>query len=136
MSSTGKSKIGKRTGIVGILLLSDALDRAVVCREQTTPNTKVTAENRCSCLDGSDGTYPSLSVGAVSESLDTVPDGTTDRLYSDIMSILFRQRRIHNLNGWKTYTHAESTAEIAQGDPGAGISRMIHGECMTRMCKK
>lgn len=90
-------KQGKRTGIVGVLLLSDALDRAVVCREQTTPNTEVTAENRCSCLDGSDGTYPSLSVGAVSESLDTMPDGTTDRLYPRLASVPFRQRRKHDL---------------------------------------
>lgn len=71
---------GKHTSIVRIFLLSDTLDRTVERREHTTPNTKVTTENRRTSLDGCDGTYPALSVGAVSETLYTVPDSTTNCL--------------------------------------------------------
>jgi hypothetical protein len=69
-----------RTSIVRILLLPDTLDRAIERREQTTPDTKVTTENGRSSLDGCDSTYPSLAVGAVSETLYTVPNRTTDSL--------------------------------------------------------
>lgn len=67
-------------GVVGILLLSDALDGAVKCREETTPDTEVAAQDRRSHLDGGDGTDSTLAVGRVSEALDAVPDGTTDGL--------------------------------------------------------
>lgn len=81
----------KHTGIVRILLLPESLDRTVECREQTTPNTEVTTENRCSCLDGCDCAYPSLSVGAVPETLDTVPDRATNSLKSISISMQARE---------------------------------------------
>lgn len=30
----------------------------------------------------------------------------------------------------ETYTHAESTTKVAEGDPGAGISGVIHDVCI------
>jgi hypothetical protein len=85
-----------------VLGLADTLDGAIECREQATPNAKVTTEHRSASLDGSQGAYPALTVGAVTEALDTVPNSTTNS------------------------THAESTTEIAQGDPWARIARVIH----------
>lgn len=38
--------LGERTCIIRIFLLPYSLDRAVKCREQTTPYAKVTAEDR------------------------------------------------------------------------------------------
>lgn len=67
-------------GVVGILLLSDALDGAVKGREETTPDTEVSAQDGRSHLDGGNGTDSTLAVGRVSEALDAVPDGTTDGL--------------------------------------------------------
>lgn len=85
-----------------ILSLANTLNSAVECREQATPNTKVSTEHRSASLDGSQSAYPALTVGAITEALDTVPDSTTNS------------------------THAESTTEVAQGDPGTGISGVIH----------
>jgi hypothetical protein len=67
-------------GVVRIFLLSDALDGAVKCREETTPDTEVAAQDGRSHLDGGDGTDSTLAVGRVSEALDAVPDGSTDGL--------------------------------------------------------
>lgn len=78
-----KSAAEKHTGIIGVLLLSDALDRAVECREHTTPDTEVSTQNRSSSLDRSDRTYPSFAIRAVSESLNTMPDGTSNSLKQD-----------------------------------------------------
>lgn len=72
------------------------------CAEKTSPNTEVTTENGSARLDGSKRTYPALAVGAIAETFNTVPDGTTDG------------------------THAEGTSEVAQGNPWAGIARVIH----------
>lgn len=119
------SSSSPHTGVVRILLLPDALDRAVESREHTTPHTKVTTENGRAGLDGCDGTYPSLAVGAVSETFDTVPDGTTDRLGQSVLG----RGRMGQETRVKTYTHAESTTEVAQGNPGTGISGVIHCDC-------
>lgn len=67
-------------GVPGVLLLADALDGAVKRREETAPDTKVAAQHGCSHLDRCDGADASLAVGRVAESLDTMPDGTTDGL--------------------------------------------------------
>lgn len=70
----------RHTGIVRVLLLPDPLDRAVKRREHATPHAEVAAEHGRARLDGRDGAYPSLAVGAVSEAFDAVPDCTTDSL--------------------------------------------------------
>lgn len=70
----------RHTGIVRVFLLPNSLNRTIERREQTTPDTEVTTKNRCSCLDGCDCAYPSLSVGAVPETFDTVPDRATNSL--------------------------------------------------------
>lgn len=46
----------------------------------TYPDTEVTTEDGRARLDGSESTYPALTVGAVAEALDTVPDSTTNGL--------------------------------------------------------
>lgn len=73
----------RHTGIVGILLLPDTLDGTIKCREHATPDTKVPTENRCSRLDRSEGTYPALTIGAVSKPFDTMPDSTTNGLSAE-----------------------------------------------------
>lgn len=75
----------RHTRIVRVLLLSEALDRAVERREQTTPHAKVSAEDGRPRLDRCDGSYASLAVGTVSVTLNTVPDCATDTL--SIMSV-------------------------------------------------
>lgn len=89
--------------MLSMYLLADSLDRTVKGTEQTSPNTKVSTEDGGAGLDCCEGAYPALTVGAVSESLDTVPDSTT--------------------NG----THTESSSEITEGYPGAGVACVIHG---------
>lgn len=49
----------------------------------TYPDTEVTTEDRRTRLDGSESTYPALTIGAVTETLDTVPDSTTNGLEGD-----------------------------------------------------
>lgn len=90
-------------GIVRVLLLPHALDSAVECREEAAENTEVAAEHRRSHLDGRDGADPPLTVGRVAEALDAVP---------------YRSANC---------THAEGAAKVVQDDPGAGISRVVHG---------
>lgn len=92
-TTNGESTSGKETGNDGvprILLLADALDSAVECREHAAPDTEVTTENRSACLDCGKSckarsvfaaccrlvyrtSYPSLAVRTVSETFDTVP---------------------------------------------------------------
>lgn len=67
-------------GIVGVLLLSDALDGAVEGGEETTPDAKVAAQDGGSHFDRSDGANATLAVGGVSEALDAVPYSATDCL--------------------------------------------------------
>lgn len=69
-----------RNGIPGILLLADALDRAVECAEETTPDTKVAAEYGRAHLDGRQRADSSFAIRTVAETLDAVPNGTTDGL--------------------------------------------------------
>lgn len=69
-----------RTGIVGIFLLPYALNRTIECREHASPHAKVTPQDRCSCLDRRDGTYPSFTIGTVSKAFHTVPYCATDGL--------------------------------------------------------
>lgn len=75
-----KIRVHKHTGIVRVLLLSDSLDGAVERREHTTPDTKVSAQHRGTSLNRGDRTYPSFTVRAVSESLNTVPDSASNSL--------------------------------------------------------
>lgn len=122
-TANSEGTTGKETGddsIPRIFLLSNSLDGAIVlrgvfsngssryqqglayCAEQTSPNTKVTTENGGARLDSGKRTYPALTVGAIPKTFDSMPDRTTDG------------------------THAEGTSEVAQGDPWAGIARVVH----------
>lgn len=77
---TSKDRTIAHTSIVGVLLLPHALDGTVERREHATPDAKVTTEHRSPGLDGGQSTYPALTVGTVAETLDTVPNSTTDSL--------------------------------------------------------
>jgi len=101
-SQSTTSEKTSNNAVPRVLGFANALNGAIECREHATPNTKVTTEHGSAGLDGRQGTYPTLTIGAVTETLDTVPDSTTNS------------------------THAESTTKIAQGDPGAGISGVVH----------
>ena len=82
-SSDGKGTTGEEAGddsIIGILLLANTLHSAVEGREETTPDAKVAAEDRRSHLDSGNGANTALTVGRVSESLDSMPDSTADGL--------------------------------------------------------
>jgi len=70
-------------GVPRILLLADALNRAVESAEKATPHPEVPAENWRAHLDRCDGAYPSLAVGAVPEALNTVPYCAADSLGRD-----------------------------------------------------
>lgn len=74
-------------GVVRILLLTDALDGAVKGREEAAPDAEVAAEDRGAHLDSRDGTDATLTVGRVSEALDSVPDGTSDGLATLLVSL-------------------------------------------------
>ena len=94
-TADGQGTTGEETGddgVVSILLLTETLDGAVEGTEHATPNTEVSTEDRGASLDGRDGTYPALTVGAVAETLDTVPDSTTDSLNSSQDLLAIRNR--------------------------------------------
>lgn len=83
-TSDGERATGEEAGddgVVGILLLADALDGAVKGGEETTPDAEVAAEHGSAHLDGCDGADAALAVGGVSEALDAVPDGAADSLF-------------------------------------------------------
>lgn len=126
---------GILTGIPRVLLLPKPFNRTVICRKHTTPDTEVTTKNRRSCLDGCDCAYPSLSVGAVPKSLHTVPDCTTNSL-TKYQYVDMQWNVKHESELWKTYTHTESTTEVAQGDPGARIPRVIHSKVFKVLTKR
>ena len=75
-------------GVVGVLLLADALYGAVECREQAAPDAKVAAQHGRAHLDGRDGADAPLAVGRVAEAFDTVPDGAADGL---VLSVTFEE---------------------------------------------
>jgi hypothetical protein len=101
------------------------------CTEKTTPNTEVSAQNRGASLDGCEGTYPALAVGTVAETFDTVPDRTSDSLKEVSSYSLFRDSRMD-----RTYAHAESTTEVAQGNIWARIPGVVHCvRVVRRSCK-
>jgi hypothetical protein len=82
-TSEGKSTTGHETSddrVERILLSSNGLDGTIHGRENTTPSTEVTSNNRSSHSNGREGTCSSLTKGRVSETLDTVPDSTSDNL--------------------------------------------------------
>ena len=54
-------------GVPRVLLLPYALDRAVVCVEQPSPDAEVAAEYWRARLDGCDGADAALAVGRVAE---------------------------------------------------------------------
>jgi hypothetical protein len=56
-----------------ILLVSQALDRAVEGAEETAPDAEVASEDRRSHFDRCEGAYPSLAVGTVAEAFYAVP---------------------------------------------------------------
>lgn len=134
-------------GVVRIFLLSDALDGAVKCREETTPDTEVAAEDRRSHLDGGNGTDSTLAVGRVSEALDAVPDGSTDGLQSYNSQFAVTRSSLCTLASMRpavttvsqclnvgmmerflsTYTHGKGTAKVIENDPRAGVASVIHG---------
>ena len=88
--------------IIRIFLLANSLNRTVVDTEKSSPAAEVTTEDGRARLNSRESTYPALTVGTIAETLNTVPDGTTDS------------------------THAECTTEVAECNPGAGIARVIH----------
>src|SRR3569833_928147 len=64
--------------VPGVLLLADALDRAVECREQAAPDAEVAAEDGRPHLDGGYCADPPLAVRGVSEALDAMPDASAN----------------------------------------------------------
>lgn len=78
----------------------------LVSFDPPTQNVQVASQYGRTHLDGCEGTYPSLAVGAVSEALDAVPYRATDS------------------------THGERAAEIIENNPGAGVSGVIHFGCV------
>lgn len=71
-----------------VLSLSNSLDGTVISGEQTTPNTKITTNDRNTGLDGTDSTWETLTVWRVSETLETVPNATTDDLKMLVLASL------------------------------------------------
>ena len=69
-SADGERAAGEETrddGVPRVLLLPYALDRAVVCVEQPSPDAEVAAEYWRARLDGCDGADAALAVGRVAE---------------------------------------------------------------------
>lgn len=85
----GGWKVGGRTSIVGIFLLTHTLDRAVERAEQTAPDAKVATEDRRACFDSCKSTDASFAVGTVAEAFYTVPEGTADGLERKVALDLF-----------------------------------------------
>jgi hypothetical protein len=75
-----RAKSETHNRVVWILLFPDALDGAVERAEETTPDTEIAAQHRSTHLDRGDGAQSPLAIWAVPETLDAVPDGTTDGL--------------------------------------------------------
>jgi hypothetical protein len=61
------------TGIIWILLLPHSLHRTVERREQSSPNSKVSSQYRCSRFYRCEGANPSFAIWGVSKAFDTVP---------------------------------------------------------------
>ena len=147
-TSDGESTTSEETGndgVVGVLLLADALYGAVKGREEATPDAEVASEDRSSHLDGGDGADASLAVGGVAEPFDAVPDGATNGLkrrgqrlvlHRDDGPALPKYYIVHLWErhcgcgeGKETYSHAKGTAKVIENDPRAGIASVIHGCC-------
>lgn len=67
-------------GVEGIFLPPYALDCAVKCAEETTPDAEIAAQYRGAHLDCRDGADAPLAVGAIAEALDAVPNRAAYRL--------------------------------------------------------
>ena len=92
----------QRTSIVRILLLPYPLDRAIERREHAPPDPEIAPEHRRPRFDGCESPDSSFAVGGVPEAFDAVPYCAPDA------------------------AHAESAAEVVEGDPGARIAGVIH----------
>lgn len=103
-TTDGERGAGKEAGdnrVPWVFLLADRLDTAVERGEKSTPDTKVTTENRRARLDGRHGAEEPLATRRVAGAFDAMPNCATNA------------------------AHGERTTEVVQNDPRAGVTRVV-----------
>ena len=94
--------------IVRVFLLSYPLDSAIKGREETAPDTEITAEDGRAGFDGGEGADAAFAVGGVAEAFDGVPEGAADSLGWELgLSVVGRaegKRGVWGPEGWERLT--------------------------------